>query len=110
MWDKVDIDTGAAREKELCKHYWAPMISRGAGFSRFRGNPEDVWEIIDDAQRTPRPLLLQTEMVEKNIPLSRTSAVRNVSVEGKHSIMKLLSRLAKSLCNPGRTKEIPTKG
>src|SRR6266540_6334994 len=35
MWDEVDEDLGAEREKELTDVYWKSMIERGSSVKRF---------------------------------------------------------------------------
>lgn len=113
MWDEVNTETGISRENDLCQNYWKAVISRGAGVRRFRGTTKAAaWEIVDYSQHTPRALLLQTEMVNKGLPLPQTSAGKVFLMSIKELIKvlkKSLARLQRLLRNSADLKDSPDK-
>lgn len=82
MWDKVSEEVGSEREQELQVISWGEMTDLGSTAHRFEGTTESAWKIIDSlsisrpAQR--RPLQIQREMVDKHLPLHRTTAGKTV--------------------------------
>ena len=47
MWDKVQQDIGARRERDLVEKYWRTMIDYGASTARFLNSAGSAWEIVD---------------------------------------------------------------
>ena len=47
MWDKVQQDTGARREKELFEDHWKTMITYSTSTARFSNCADLAWRIID---------------------------------------------------------------
>ena len=77
MWDKVQQDTGARREKELLQNYWKTMITYGASTARFSNSADSAWKIIDPILSLKQPaaeLLLLQELVDLKRPLNETKA------------------------------------
>ncbi|KAF9043922.1 P-loop containing nucleoside triphosphate hydrolase protein [Panaeolus papilionaceus] len=77
MWDEIEEDLGSAREKDLKDNYWNYMISRGAGISRFKGDKQSAFELIQplmDKANERHALRLQKEMVKLKKELPETSA------------------------------------
>ncbi|KAI5998380.1 hypothetical protein F5J12DRAFT_850045 [Pisolithus orientalis] len=83
MWDQVWEEIGSEREQDLQSDFWREMISLGSTTRRFEGTTESARDIIDAvsfsrlAER--RPLQIQREMVDKHLPLDKTSAGKMVS-------------------------------
>ncbi|KAI6024298.1 hypothetical protein EDC04DRAFT_283093 [Pisolithus marmoratus] len=80
VWDEVTEEVGSARERELFSDFWGPMVKLGSSMHRFEGNMESAWKIINSITVLPpaqrRPLQIQREMVDKRIPLHKTTAAR----------------------------------
>ncbi|KAJ8689304.1 hypothetical protein PTI98_013338 [Pleurotus ostreatus] len=74
MWTEVAEGVGESRESELRRNYWKPMIVGGSSTTRFDGTHLRAWEIIDALGTGPKPLLIQTEMVDEGKTLPETSA------------------------------------
>jgi len=84
MWDDVDEETGAGREKELASVYWKSMIERGSSVKRFLNNRSSAFEIlrpiINEVNKNSA-LLLQKEMMDLRLQLRQTTAGRSLFVE-----------------------------
>ncbi|KAI6158373.1 P-loop containing nucleoside triphosphate hydrolase protein, partial [Pisolithus thermaeus] len=82
MWDEVTEEVGSAREEELRADFWRAMIALGSTTHRFERTTESAWKIINSLSVQPlasrRPLQIQSEMVDENLPLHRTAAGRTV--------------------------------
>lgn len=77
MWDKVDEETGEARERELKSKYWRTMLERNSTTRRFLRTRESAFELIYpliDAADERNSLLLQDELVDMRKKLPSTSA------------------------------------
>ncbi|KAI5984551.1 hypothetical protein F5J12DRAFT_704670, partial [Pisolithus orientalis] len=83
MWDQVWEEIGSEREQDLQSDFWQAMIRLGSTTRRFEGTTESARDIINSvsisrpAER--RPLQIQREIVDKHLPLDRTSAGKTVS-------------------------------
>jgi len=96
MWDEVDEETGAQRERELKSIYWRSMIERGSSVKRFLQNRPSAFGILTpifDEVNKNSSLLLQREMVNLQIQLRQTTADRTCFLE----VEKLVSRHQKAL-------------
>ena len=106
MWGEVDEEVGAAREQELQKDYWRPMIKRGSYVKRFLYTKESAFEVLAPflAEADRRGvLLLQEEMNDRSLPLKETSAGKTLSVELQELAARhrnLLERIRKELRDP----------
>jgi len=106
MWGEVDEEVGAAREQELQKDYWRPMIKRGSYVKRFLYTKESAFEVLTPflAEADRRGvLLLQEEMNDRSLPLKETSAGKTLSVELQELAARhrnLLERIRKELRDP----------
>ena len=84
MWDDVDEPVGAAREQELMKDYWRPMLERGSSVKRFLYTPESAFDILasifDDVTER-NPLLIRKEMNDSGLLLKETSAGKLLKME-----------------------------
>ncbi|KAI6141058.1 hypothetical protein BKA82DRAFT_1005953 [Pisolithus tinctorius] len=82
MWDEVREEVGSEREQELQSDFWRAMISLGSTTRRFEGTTESARDIINSVSilqpAEHRPLQIQREMVDKHLPLDRTSAGRTI--------------------------------
>ncbi len=81
MWDKVDEETGATREKELIQDYWQTMIARGSTVKRFLYNRDSAFTILApilEELNKKNALLLQKEMTDLGLKLNQTTAGRTL--------------------------------
>ncbi|KAG6912003.1 hypothetical protein DXG01_000251 [Tephrocybe rancida] len=77
LWDEVDSTVGVSREHQLQKEFWAPLMGEGCRTTRFGNTFQSAWDVINLFDiNTPRPLLLQREMVDGEMPLKATSAFK----------------------------------
>ena len=111
MWDDVDEETGAEREKELASVYWKSMIARGSSVKRFLNNRPSAFEIltpiINEVNKTSA-LLLQREMVNLQIQLCRTTADRTLFLEVEELVarhQRALARIRGGLTEPSFDQE-----
>ena len=77
MWDKVQQDTGACREKELFENHWKTMITYGASTARFSNSADLAWRIINpilSLKQSAAEVLLLHELVDLKRPLNETKA------------------------------------
>ena len=89
MWDDVDKETGDAREVELKKIHWKPMIDRGSSTGRFEGTRDSAFRLIApllDEANTRNALLLQKELVDLDMTLSETRAGQKLRSEIKQLV------------------------
>ncbi|KIM39589.1 hypothetical protein M413DRAFT_29297 [Hebeloma cylindrosporum] len=80
-WDSVTIDESSKlrREKDMKEKHWKPIIQQGATVHRFLRNRDSAWAIIDMLLKSDdlqKPLLLQTELVDRNIAFPDTTVGR----------------------------------
>ncbi|KAF9533553.1 P-loop containing nucleoside triphosphate hydrolase protein [Crepidotus variabilis] len=80
-WDRLrDQSRGASRDAEL-QQYWQPMVDRGARCSQFRNTKKSACQIISDllqSKFSERGLLLQEEMVDRELSLNETEAAQTL--------------------------------
>jgi len=84
MWDEVDESEGAAREDELTREYWRPMIERGSYVKRFLYTRESAFSIlapIFDEVYKRSALLIQKELNDLHLQLKETSAGKTLYLE-----------------------------
>ena len=84
QWSKVHRVKEASYEKGLqdC-NYWKEFVTKGASIERFLGTRESGFELIHKLMnKEPKPLLIQDQMVEKNVTLSETDAGRFIKDRG----------------------------
>ena len=96
MWDEVDENEGATREKQLKDGHWKPMIDRGWVTKRFIRTPQSAFEILTtifNKANSKTALLLQTEMNDLGLQLRDTSAGEKLHLE----LQKLISLRQKSV-------------
>ncbi|KAG6852012.1 hypothetical protein C0991_004122, partial [Blastosporella zonata] len=83
MWDKVTLEEGERREKELRGEYWGKMLADGSVIHR-AGSSDDQMSAQDTidyllAKEAHYPLQIQRELVEVNKSLQETEAGRHLS-------------------------------
>ncbi|CAL1717190.1 unnamed protein product [Somion occarium] len=85
MWNVVDPIVGATREEELKSDsmMFQPLLAKGAQMLRHFGTRESAMKIIDFLVRntSPRPLLIQRELVEVRKDMTDTSAAQEIDRE-----------------------------
>ncbi len=106
MWDQVEDDIGVAREEELKKVYWSPMIERGSSVKRFLYSRESAFEILmpifEEVQKRSA-LLLQTEMSDQGLRLQETSAGKALYVGLTELVLRhkeILGKIRNDLKDP----------
>ena len=86
-WDLGTDKELEQRESDMKEKYWGPIIQKGGKVQRFLRNRESAWDIIDNLLKCADlqdPLLLQAQLVDDQIPFSKTEAGRHaVSVAEK---------------------------
>lgn len=106
MWDDVDELVGAAREAELSKDYWRPMLERGSSIKRFLYTRESAFEIlasIFDDVNARNPLLIRKEMNDTGLLLKETSAGKLLKMELGELVaqnQELLGKIQRELRDP----------
>lgn len=74
-WNEVDEATGAARERQLRKTFWAYMVARGSCMSRFHGDRSSAISLTSQLMIKPAVVLqLQHEMIDESKQLHETAA------------------------------------
>ncbi|KAK7682617.1 hypothetical protein QCA50_014417 [Cerrena zonata] len=84
MWNHVDEATGRSREDELrsSDEMFQPMVKKGVKMMRHLNTRESAMRIIQTVlNNTPRPLLIQEELVDQTRELTDTSAAQAVDEE-----------------------------
>lgn len=84
MWDEVSESEGAAREDELIRDYWRPMMERGSYVRRFHYSQESALSILAPFFREVHKrsaLLLQKELSDLRLQLNDTSAGKVLYLE-----------------------------
>ncbi|KAI6113385.1 hypothetical protein EDD17DRAFT_1421515, partial [Pisolithus thermaeus] len=76
MWDKAkSMELAESRALQLEENFWRPLIEEGARHKRFEENSSRcAWEIVQDLTGEGVTLLLQEELVDKEMELSETTA------------------------------------
>ncbi|EPS42277.1 hypothetical protein H072_3744 [Dactylellina haptotyla CBS 200.50] len=82
MWDKVTVEEGARREKELKNKFWRLLLDFQAQTIKYRGTPDSAKEIASLLmENKPFYLQLQEEMGKGNKALKDTSAGKEIMQE-----------------------------
>jgi len=89
MWGEVDEWVGAAREEELKRDYWRPMINRGSYVKRFLYTQESAFEVLTPflAEANRRGVL---RMNDHSLPPKETPAKLKKYSGGLRSIFKFI--------------------
>ncbi|KAG8773837.1 hypothetical protein FS842_005302 [Serendipita sp. 407] len=74
MWDHTGIKQAEPREMQLRTTFWKTMIDSGSRMMRFAHTQDSAWEIVDHLNGVPRPLQIQSEIVDQGLTLSQTAA------------------------------------
>jgi hypothetical protein len=78
MWNIVNAEDGARREKELVEteDFWAPMVRSGSGVLRHQGTERSALSILEEIIRRRHPMLLnlQQQMSVEGKGLEETDA------------------------------------
>ncbi|KAK6539282.1 hypothetical protein TWF694_009517 [Orbilia ellipsospora] len=85
MWERVDQETGASREKQLVdtENFWGYMVSRGSRVFRHTNDRESALEIVDYivGLQTKVVLDIQYQMVDQHKTLDQTGAGKELEAE-----------------------------
>ena len=109
MWDEVDEETGASRERELKGIYWKAMIDRGSSIGRFEGTRDSAFRLITpflDAANKQNALLLQKELVDLDLRSVETRASQTLCSEIKQLAkqrQELIHQIREELKRPNST-------
>jgi len=114
MWDKVQLDKGVGREKDLFENYWKTMINLGASTSRFTNSANSAWNIIDIIlkQHEAEVLLLQEELVDLKRALNETQAGKSLYSDlqrllaEQRDTVRALAEQARKESNPQLAKQL----
>ncbi|KAJ7587383.1 kinase-like domain-containing protein [Mycena floridula] len=88
-WDRVTEEVGARREQQLKSEFWNAYIQNGSRIARFHSDFDSAWQILGLLDvTTPRPLLLQKEMVDQKKKLRQTSAFQSLVDWWKHQVAR----------------------
>ncbi|KAJ7587373.1 kinase-like domain-containing protein [Mycena floridula] len=88
-WDRVTEEIGAQREQQLKSEFWNAYIQNGSRIARFHSDFRSAWQILGLLDvTTPRPLLLQKEMVDQKKKLRQTSAFQSLVDWWKHQVVR----------------------
>ena len=85
-WEKRTSDKLYIRREREMKEHWKPIIQQGGEVRRFLRTRESAREIINDLLRSADlevPLLLPAQLVNHQIPFSKTEAGRYAVSAGK---------------------------
>ncbi len=96
MWDEVDEEIGAGREKDLKDDYWKPMIDSGSSVQRFRRNRESALEILTpifEDVHNDRFRFLRKEIDALGVKLEHTAVGRDLLKKLEDSISLLQETL-----------------
>jgi len=101
MWDEVSLDVGEERENQLRDGHWKSMLTLGSTTARFLNTQESAWDTISKFRfENRRAILLQEELVERQMSLPETTAGRSMLRwlgEIIESLKEALRRLRKRL-------------
>ena len=77
-WSKVNLAEGESYENSLRSYgNWRELVTKGATIKRFLGTRESGLDLIHKLmENEPKPLLIQQQIVEKNMTLAETDAGR----------------------------------
>ncbi|KAG6856638.1 hypothetical protein H0H87_002228 [Tephrocybe sp. NHM501043] len=93
LWDEVDSTIGITREGQLQKEFWAPLMGEGCRTTRFSNTFQSAWDVINLFDiNSPRPLLVQREMVDEEKELKATSAFKALVHWWEQTVIKLKGR------------------
>ena len=108
MWDRIQLEKGNRREKELREKYWNTMLNYGASTARFTNSADSAWKIVDiiAGQHETEVLLLQEELVDLKRALNETQAGKTLYSD----LQKLLAEqrdTTRSLAEQARDESNP---
>jgi hypothetical protein len=81
MWDRIDQDVGAMRERELLdtQEFWGKLVRSGVTVTRFDGTRKGAYSILQSLlNKTTRTLNIQEEMMDNHLQLVETNAGKEV--------------------------------
>ncbi len=84
MWDQVSQTVGDAREAELASDalFFKPVLDKGAQLLRHDNTDDSAKNILRHIIKNhPLPLLVQTDLVDRGLDLSGTSAANVLDCE-----------------------------
>ncbi|KAI2613260.1 P-loop containing nucleoside triphosphate hydrolase protein [Hypoxylon sp. NC1633] len=97
MWDLVDEDVGAAREKQLIntKEFWGYMTSKGSKTYRHDNTDQSAMKLIGHFVKTDSKMTLeiQEEMVDQHKSLDGTAAAATVEAKLEHERARFAAEL-----------------
>lgn len=84
MWDIVEEQQGAERERELSSEgtFWKSMLAQGASMRRYDNRTATALQLIQTLiSNTPSALRIQKQLVDDRVPLVNTDAGEDVNQE-----------------------------
>ena len=80
MWDSVDQEVGAERERQLAAEFFKPALDRGAQILRHYDSPESAHDIIRAILANGRTALqVQQELINERREFDRTTVGQGLS-------------------------------
>jgi hypothetical protein len=111
MWDQVSDETGLRREDQLRSKFWQPMMTHGSRMARFVSTHQSAWDIIAKFDvNIPRPVQLQTQMVDEGLALSQTSAYSVLLRWWEQLIAKCKEMIRRRETLPGKSSKDDSPG
>lgn len=115
MWDQVSQTVGNAREAELASDtlFFKPVLDKGAQLLRHNNTADGAKNILRHIiENHPLPLLVQTDLVDRKLDLSGTSAANALDCavnkqKEKHRIELARVRQAKDEALRSKAQEKP---
>ncbi|KAI5992330.1 hypothetical protein EDC04DRAFT_3148397 [Pisolithus marmoratus] len=84
MWDEVEHPEYAITTEDILKeNCWNSLLQGGAVYQWFVNTPQSAWEIVESLGDVRKPLLLQEEMVDREINLGKTTAFKGIPLHQK---------------------------
>ena len=83
QWSNVNPALGESREKELRDgDFWGGLMDEGASVERFSGTRESGLDLVNKLMgKEPKPLLIQDQMVDKDMTLVETDVGKFMNEE-----------------------------
>jgi len=89
MWGEVSPGVGEAREQELAREFFKPVLDKGAQLARHHNTAESAHDIIRRiAKNRPIPLQIQRELVDERKDITDTAAGQAVNKELNEQIKR----------------------
>jgi hypothetical protein len=104
IWDKIQVEVGYRREKELKDRYWKGILDLGSRTARFQNTYDSAWAIVEGLIDVDRhSLLLQEEMVDLHRKLGETQAA--ITLQDLRRLLREQNEIISKLQEQAETHE-----